>query len=628
MSNDQPLSRREARERRKDAGATEAADRPSELDEAAHSVEKISDDGDRTRKRRRRRWTAGMSLVVVVGLLVGGGLAAKRLYDQAMVVRGHLEAAITEVATVKQSVLAGDLESAAAASGRLSAETNAAVAGSHGRLWGAAEMIPFVGDNLSAVRVVAEVTDQLASDVVAPVSSLTLDSFRPQNGRIDLEAVSALGPLLDQVSNGLDDATITLESLNRDDLIDQVASGVTQLDDALADIEPMIDPVRDVVSVLPDALGASGPRNYLLMFQGNSEARSLGGNAAIFIVMRAENGTIDLIDQATSFDFEQPAEDPVAPLDPEAVAIFGDKIGRFTPDFTMVPDFPQAVDILMGWWAREKEIPIDAVMSFDPVALSYLLDATGPITLPTGDVLSSQNAASLLLNEVYFKYENPLAQDVFFASAAGAVFSQVTGGNFAPLGLINALSRSADERRLLYHSNDPAETELIAGTPMSGTLPTDNTDRSVVGVYVNDNTGSKKSYYLDMSIDACLADANVQGTVTLSSTLNEEDAANLPTYIAGPYFEPGEISTYLVLYGPVASELKSVTVDGKPANILSSGTQLGRSAVKLEVLSRPLSTHTISFAYEGAPDGSGDLAVQHTPMTRDTSVIVKPRCGS
>ncbi len=36
------------------------------------------------------------------------------------------------------------------------------------------------------------------------------------------------------------------------------------------------------------------------MFQGNSEARSLGGNAAIFIVLRPENGGLSIVDEIAS----------------------------------------------------------------------------------------------------------------------------------------------------------------------------------------------------------------------------------------------------------------------------------------------------------------------------------------
>lgn len=610
-----PLSRREARALRN------SADQPTVV------VDESAPETSAPKRRKRRVWIWVVSiLVVLIALVVAGGFAAKRLYDQAMVVRGDLTSSIAEVKEVQRAVLAGELEAAKAASDRLTAKTESAVHGTSGRMWSLASNFPFVGDDLSAVRQVAITTDNLAKDVVAPASAVSLDAFQPVDGRINIEAIIGLETLIDQIEAGVTDAVSSLQGINRDGLIDQVSAGVEQLDGELAKVQPMIKPVKDIVSVLPNALGAEGPRDYLLMFQGNSEARSLGGNAAIFIVLRAENGALTIIDEVASQDFRNVTKEPVTELNPEAEHIYGDKIGRYTADFTMVPDFPDAVRILNAWWEREGFTPYDAVMSFDPVALSYLLTATGPVQLPTGDALTSDNAAALLLNEVYFKYDDPLEQNVFFASAASEVFDAVTSGTFNPVAMMTALTRSADEARLLYWSEDAKEMELIAGSRMAGVLPTDNSEETVVGVYVNDNTTSKKSYYLDMNIGVCAAADSVTSTVSLKSNITPDQAKSFPYYITGGYFEPSDISTYLVLYGPVNSSLTAVTLDGKPAKILSSGQHLGRPAVKIEVFSRLQSDHTIVATFEGLDRSHGPLEVWHTPMVRATPVALSEPC--
>jgi hypothetical protein len=628
-SENRPVSRREARQQRRDvepAPAPRDDDAETTALPAEHDAPGAADaSADRPKRSRRRLWIWLTVVVVILALLVAGGLAAKRLYDQAMGVRAQLESAMTDVAEVQRAVLAGESDAATAAASQLSTKTRAAVAGTSGTLWGLAEAVPFIGDDLAAVRLVAEATDHLAAEVVTPAASISLDTFRPQDGRIDVQAVADLVPLIDRIDAGVNDAVDTLAPIDRSALISQVAGGVKKLDDALSEIQPMIQPVRDVASVLPNALGANGPRNYLLMFQGNSEARSLGGNAAVFLVLRAENGSLQIIDEVTSSDFAQVPPNPVIDLDPEAVAIYGDKIGRYTPDFTMVPDFPKSVDILRGWWSTIRDTPIDAVMSFDPVALGYLLEATGPIALATGETLSSDTAAPLLLNEVYFAYEDPRMQNAFFTAAAGAVFAKITAGEFAPVGLINALARATDEHRLLYVSNDVAESELVAGTRMSGVMPADAPDRTMLGVYVNDNTGSKMSYYLDMDVNVCASGRAARGEITLTSDVTPEQAADLPYYMTGPYFTPGEISTYLTIYGPQGSEFASASIDGAPAQVLSAGQHLGRPVVKVEVLNRFVDSHVVSFEFTASTD-LGPAEVWHTPMVRQTDVTES--CGA
>lgn len=638
MDPDLPLSRREARERRRleealDVTESEAENEARELDalneddvDTVRAASDQTDEARRTRTPRRRRWVLLGAVAALIVLVVGGGLAALRLYDQAMTVRGHLEASINEVQAVKNAVLSGDLNSAEEASARLTKSTERAVAGTHGRLWSAAESVPWIGDDLTAVRQVAEITDALANDVVAPASSVSLESFRPTDGRIDLEAVEALAPLLDQVQVGVDEASEALGRIDRNGLIPQVDDGVGRLDAALTEAAPMIGPIRDVVSVLPNALGANGPRNYLLMFQGTSESRSLGGNAAVFIVMRAEEGSLTIVDQIQSSDFGHSLPAPVIDLDPEAEAIFGDKIGRYTADFTMVPDLPEAVRILRAWWDAKGFTPFDAVLSVDPIALSYILNATGPVSLPTGEVLTSENAPSLLLNGVYFRYEDPLAQNAFFGAASSSIFRALTGGQFAPSPFMDALVRAASEGRLLYWSEDPTESALIAGARIQGVMPSSNAQQTVLGIYVNDNTGSKMSYYLDMSAVACRSETSVNARVTLTSQVTPADAARLPSYVSGTNFAPGDISTYLALYGPVGSRFASVTVDGSPAQVLSAGNHLSRPVVKIEIFNHPESTHTVSVTFDDVDPMTGELSVWHTPMSRESRVEIAGDC--
>ncbi|GAA5147452.1 DUF4012 domain-containing protein [Microbacterium pseudoresistens] len=593
----------------------------------------------RTQTKPRRRlglWISlGALLFVLIAIVAIGGWLASQIYGQADRVRAHLDAALSHVSEVQQGVMDGDFDSASVAAEQFAEETGSARAEAQGRLWSFAESLPVgLADDLVAVRLVAESADQLARDVVQPMSSVDLAALVPRGGAIDVGALAQLSGLLDQAEAGARTALESLDPINRENLIGPVSAGVTKLENALNSILPMLQPMRDVLEVLPEALGSPEPKNYLLMFQGTSEARSLGGNAAVFLVLHADNGVVSIVQRADSSDFSSRA-DPIVPLNPESVAIYGDKIGRYTPDPTMVPDFTEATSIILGFWADRFDMTFDGVISIDPVALAYVLGATGPVQLPTGDTLSAANATSLLLNEVYFRYETNLEQNAFFAAAADAVYTAVTNGPANPVAFISAIARGADEGRILYRSNDERQTELIAGSRMSGVMPQNNSDSTVLGVYVNDNTGSKKSYYLDMAIEAsstrCEAEpAEYSGAVTLSSSLSADIAGRLPPYIKGPYFAAEEISTYVVLYGPVGGALDEVLIDGAPAPVLSAGQHLGRPAVKVEVSHWLESSHTIAFRFHAAEASSelGPLNVWHTPMSRATSVaITEPGCS-
>ncbi|GAB6858985.1 DUF4012 domain-containing protein [Microbacterium xylanilyticum] len=569
-----------------------------------------------------------MTLALLLIILGASAFIGSQIYDSAMSARSHLEAAMVGVQHVRTAVLAGDLVKADKAAEEVSAQTADAVAATKGRLWGLGEKLPYVGANLVAVRKLAEVTDGLSQNVVKPAATVKLSDLKIVDGRVDPGSITDLTNTFERVEQGLQSATDGLSEVDKSQLVGPIADGVARLDGELAKLKPTMATLHEILSVLPDAIGAHGPRNYLLAFQGNSEARSLGGNAAQFLPITVDNGKITRGEVVGSADFENQGRTvPVIPLDPQAVAIFGDKIGRYTPDLTMVPNFPYAVTILRGWWSEQIGTRIDGVISIDPVALSYILEATGPVTMTTGGQLTAQNVVPLVLNQVYFQYPAPPQQDAFFAAAADAVFTAVTSGKISsPVKLIQALGRAANEGRLLYASDDPKETQLIKSSRMSGIMPATDKEQSVFGVFLNDNTGSKKSYYMDMKIDACRTDHVVKGTITLTSSLTEAVADNLPYYIKWRNFAPGDISNYVAFYGPAGGTLNRIEIDGHPATILSQGTDLGRPAVKIEVFDHFADSHTVNVEFQ-APGPGGPLTVWTTPMSRATPVTIGNTCG-
>ena len=302
------------------------------------------------------------------------------------------------------------------------------------------------------------------------------------------------------------------------------------------------------------------------------------------------------------------------------------------PDITLTPDFTESAEIMRAFWAESFGTPIDGVLSFDPVALSYLLGATGPVKLATGETLTADNAVSELLNRVYFRFQEGDQQDAYFAAAAASVFGAVRSGAGDTSALVEALGRAIDEGRLLYVPSAEAEAELIAGNRIDGKLPADNSEKTMVGVYVNDITEGKLDYYAKLAVaatsDQCTAtEPTFSTTATFASTLNPNDVEGLAEYISpARFFAKGVIATELVLYGPVGSTFTGATVDGAPS-VATALPHLDRPAVKVSILNPPGASHTVVANFTGAAGEYGPLEVWHTPMVQPTDVTVAtPGC--
>ena len=607
-------------------------------------------------ERRRRPLLRSYRFWIPVGLLlvliVTGAVAAiigKQVYERAMAARSSLVQAMPLAAKAADQVLAGDNAGAKTTTAQLEKRTADARAQTDGDLWRSLEWIPVAGPNLHAVRTAAAVTDDLVTGALMPATDLSLDALQLKDGAIDLGAVADMQNLVAQAATVTNRAAEDLDALDREALIDDVDTALDRLTASVDELQTRLTPASEILGVLPAALGAEEPRHYLMMFQNNAESRGTGGNPAALVMIDVDKGRISIGQQASSGDFRNGRPEPVIALNPETQALYGDKVGRWIPDATMTPDFTETATIMRAWWAEEFGTPIDGVVSFDPVALSYLLAATGPAVVPNDPIeiegrqvrvldepvqLTAETAVPYLLNGVYWQYSEARQQDAVFAAAARSIFDVITAGGADPRALIDSLVRAVDEGRLMYQPATDAEAQLIAGSKISGTLPDSNDETVVVGAYVNDFTTSKLDYYMQLDLAASSTQCTAPDTpvftltATLTNTLTPQLASDLPRAISpAKFFPKGHVATNLVLYGPVGVSQAKVTVDGKEQShpVLP---HLGRSAVLVPIHNTPGQSHTVTVEFAAEPGDYGPLEVRHTPMVRPTPVdVTTPGCG-
>ncbi|WP_035880512.1 DUF4012 domain-containing protein, partial [Cryobacterium sp. MLB-32] len=334
-----------------------------------------------------------------------------------------------------------------------------------------------------------------------------------------------------------------------------------------------------------------------------------------------ENGKLELTQQATSTDFPRYAT-PVVDLPTDTRSIYGNITGQFMQDTTLTPQFPLTGEIVREMWRQQFGVEVDGVISIDPVTLSYLLNATGPITLATGDVLTADNAVQLLLADVYARYTNPNDQDAFFAEAASSVFSKVSSGEADPVKLIEQLGRAGGENRVLVWSAHDEEQAVLADTTIAGGLPVSDQFEKNFGVYLNDGTGSKMDSYLDVKYAlgqaTCRQDRrpNYGLDVTLANTAPADAATSLPGYVTGRgafKVTPGNIKTMVSAYGAPDMDNMGMTRDGAEVGY-HPATDEGYPVSSLDVELAPGESTVLHFKWLGAEPFDGELFVQSTPL--------------
>ncbi|WP_206750852.1 DUF4012 domain-containing protein [Cryobacterium sp. TMB1-7] len=553
-----------------------------------------------------------------------------------------LEASQALVDQLQTEITSGDFSTLTSTGAELEAKSASAAAGTRDLTWRAAEFIPLAGENLRAVRAVSESIDAIVSDVAAPAvkiaSSFDLSERDPVTGGFDIT------PLEDVVAIAATAQTVFTESLAKLEIVDAsatvgpVSAAVSKLDNLLTNANDAVTTAAPLLQLVGPALGADGPRTYLLAFQNNAESTALGGSAASYTLINVDNGAISVAAQgAGSQDLVEGTKLDVA-VDQSAIDLFTDYLVSFPNTSTSRPDFPTAAELMRAYWIRDKGLTADGVISVDPLALAKVLTATGPIALPSGDVLSSDNAVNLLVHDIYFRFDSyaePEKVDAFFQEAAAAILTKVMSGEFDMKAMLAAVTQSVDQGSIMAWSANPTEQAALDGTRIQGALPADNAERTVMGIYYQDTSASKMDYYLrtatNTTSDICTAGTTptFTSTVTVHSDITAEEAKALPEYVASGNYGPGMTSTKVFVYGPVGATLTDAHVEiaGEATTVNAPGNDLGRPVASFTAYLVPGESSTVTATFSGAEGSFGPLEVRGTPMINATAQTVEPACG-
>lgn len=570
-------------------------------------------------------------LVAAVVVLLLAAYAAWSLWQ----VRGDLLAARADAERLQSVLREGDPADAEAeaALAALQEHSRAAADRTDGPLWSALAVLPVVGDDVDGVRRLSGTLADLVEDGVDPLVSVAGDlsagAFLPKDGRVPIGRVGELERPVSSSARAFSRAAAELGEGDPDGYVGALASAYSDLDDRISEGAEALTAAATATRLVPQMLGAEGERRYVLVFQNNAELRTTGGMAGASALLVARDGRLELDRQIGGLPYRP---EPVLPLTREERYLYGTKVGGFYQDANFTPHFPRAAELWAEHWRRNFGVDPDGVLAMDPVALSYLLEGTGPVQVG-GTTLTSQNAVDVLLNESYQRLDTE-QQNVFFAQAARVVFDTVASGEGDPRAIVEALARGVHERRVLLSSFDAQEQAELAGTRIAGELAgAEGTPQ--LGVFLNDSTESKMSYYLDHEVTVTAGECAggrqpLHGTVTLSSSA-PVDGEGLSESILGNFdgdvVPRGGQLVQVELYAPQGGGIQSIKVDGKDRPLFPTRHR-DHPVMQTSVLVQPQKTYELTFEMTASAGEERDLDVRVTPgvAEEDESSVVRLGC--
>ncbi|MGB3352077.1 MAG: DUF4012 domain-containing protein [Mycobacterium sp.] len=538
-------------------------------------------------------------VLVVLGL---GSWAAVGAFQA----KSNLEQARDSAQDAKEALLEGDTEAASTSADDALLRAQAARDATHSLPWNIIAGVPWLGSPFKTGQQVTDVVLGLAADVLRPAADVGV-AISPerlyQDGRVDVDLLRSQEPQLRELSTNATRLNGDAAAISDPRYVSLMSDARTELQSQISGITSVIENAALAARLVPSMMGADGPRTYFMGFQTNAEARGTGGLLGGYGILRFDNGV--------------PTVDTLAPNTDLAEALtavdlgleFDQQYGYAQPftDFrnsNLSPHFPYAAQIWKGMFAEQTGVDVDGVIVIDPVALSYILGAVGPVTMPDGEVVSRDNVVELTESTAYSRFPtDQVARKQYLQDIANAVVTKMTGSVRSPRQLMDALGKAVSERRIAVWSAVPEEQELLEQTSLAHVLPGD--EAPYAAVVINNLGGNKLDYYLRTEIeyaaDACNGETRSSTVnVKLANTVPNEP---LPDYVAGAVglapellieVPKGTNITSVRLFATKGAELSSVILNGERVPAIVN-TELGHPVFEAQVIIPPGQSADVSF---------------------------------
>jgi hypothetical protein len=491
-------------------------------------------------------------------------------------------------------------------------------------LWDVASHVPVLGDNVEAVQLISSALDAVSRDALPVGLDLVVaareGSLQEKDGRFDLAELRRITPSVDRAAVTVKMSRRKLASIQPTQLLSPLRRPAFDLQRRFDTLDGAVGSGAAVVRLLPDMLGGSGPRKYLLVAQNTAELRATGGLPGSLSIITARDGRIRQGFRGSAADFPLLAR-PVRPLAADEQSLYGDALGKDIRQANQTPDFPRAAELMSAIVDHQLHVKLDGVVAVDPVALSIFLGVTGPLKA-AGDTLTSDNVVAKVLSEAYSRFADPNEQNAYFAGVSGDAFDALIKGGNSQENLLRAVQSAVGERRLLLWSRHKAEERTIASSKLSGALPQDSGAAPHVGIYINDYSQAKIDYYLDyraqVGSDTCRKDRGqtVVAKMVLASSV-PRPVSKLPEYVTGlgEVAAKGTISLAVYIYAPTGGKLTGLSVDGE-ARAIDVKNHDGHQVSVLTLQIKPGQAVELLISMGTRAGQDGDPVLQWTPGMR------------
>ena len=377
--------------------------------------------------------------------------------------------------------------------------------------------------------------------------------------------------------------------------------------------------------------GADKPKKYLIAVQNSAEARGTGGILGDYAIIELKKGSLKVIETGSNEPLYGSSLEKI-PIDvpDEYKRLYGEN-PAILQNSNLSPHFPYGAEIWLALWEKKFDQTLDGVIAIDPTALSYILRSTGPITLNSGEQITSDNLVADTLKDAYKRFERDnKARKQYLVDIMNATVKHLNSGDYSKLKMAQAIRDGIVANRILFYSTDKSAQKKLSQTRLGGfmSLESNNEFRTVIQ---NIDAG-KLDYYLDRDVTieskSCENVRQTQVRIRVTNTL--KSATGLSSYVL-TRADKGKPASLIAgshrfkvfIYGPTNAKLVSVSRENRMANLGGGSTERDRPIYVADVDLAPGASEELRANFSG---GVGKVTFVDQPLVMETKINIKDRC--
>ncbi len=317
--------------------------------------------------------------------------------------------------------------------------------------------------------------------------------------------------------------------------------------------DPSTSNLLATADVLPEVLGYTKEKTYLILFQNNGELRPTGGFIGSVGELRVHNGQVEDFTIQDVYDIDGQIKTHVEP--PFVVRRYLQP-HLYLRDSNFSLDFQETATTAALLYKEGGGHVVDGVIAIDYDVLKKIIEITGPLHLPTyNKTIDEKNGFDFIQSTIQDTFTPGNSQKKGILSE---VFAQIVfklENTQTVFKIATALPKLIEEKHILFAFKDPLLQEIFTVQKYGGTIETTGTsDKNTLYDYFSVN---------EANIGVNKANIQISRSVSLIQKMSSSAITTIATLTLDNTKGDEPYKVFIQFIAPEDSSFRSLVINGK-----------------------------------------------------------------